>query len=134
MYKISNPHTSIISHSSNKAMRLTHRIQDNICIVELFGELILGQAYQLIPQIVALLSNTELTALVVNMQGITKFDSAGIASIITFYKEANNRQVQFAICQLGESTDISFRAVLLDEVPIYNNEQEALAAFSQENI
>ncbi|MBF0289953.1 MAG: STAS domain-containing protein [SAR324 cluster bacterium] len=107
-------------------MNLTHYIQDNVCIVGLAGELILGQAYQLIPQIRSLLADVQPKALVVNMHAVTKFDSAGIASIVTFYKDAKEQQVEFAVCQLSEESNASLRAVLLDEIPIYDTEQDAL--------
>ncbi|MBF0287993.1 MAG: STAS domain-containing protein [SAR324 cluster bacterium] len=108
-------------------MILSHRIENNICIVELRNDLILDKVYELPSEISAILNKVTPAALVINLKHVTHIDSAGWGALITLSKKTKLPK-GVAICQFSNDIlGIPFQAKFSKIIPTFQTEQEAIA-------
>ncbi len=111
-------------------MELTHRIENDIHIMSIEGEMVWNKIQEITIDTNKLLEDTNLKALLVNLEKVTKIDSFGTTMLITFFKVSNEKQIPFALCHLSNNVyDVIQLAQLHKLLTIYEKEQEALASF-----
>ncbi|MBF0287601.1 MAG: STAS domain-containing protein [SAR324 cluster bacterium] len=108
-------------------MELIYRMENNICVVELEGELTLDKAYEFNNRIKFLTDEKNPKALLINMQDLIHMDSAGFGALATIYKTMKSQAKQLGVCQLNPHMKATFQITKLGElISIYDTEQEAL--------
>ncbi|MBF0288978.1 MAG: STAS domain-containing protein [SAR324 cluster bacterium] len=112
-------------------LTLTHRIEDNVCLVSLAGKLILGEERGFTEYLNRLLDSCQYKGIVLNFKGLQVIDSAGLGSIIWFMKKIKNQQKGFSLCQLSDQVSNTFKLTQLDQMlPIHDTEADALSSFA----
>lgn len=107
-------------------MILTHRIENNVCIIDIEGEIVFdNDPGQLLLYVTDMLQ-TGFAGVVVNLKQVTSIDSSGVASLVSVFRNLETRQLSFAICQLGNNLEIIKLAGLYGKLPIFEAEQAAL--------
>ncbi|MBF0287694.1 MAG: STAS domain-containing protein [SAR324 cluster bacterium] len=111
-------------------MKLTHCIKSKIIIIHPMGELVINHTRPFKSYITALLNDHQPLALIINCKDIECVDSAGIGAMLSISKETKMRNIGFACFQMHDNLYGVFDAVgLIQMIPIYRTEEEALAFF-----
>ncbi len=116
-------------------MKLSHRVENNICITTIEGKFTGSEVRQLSPYInTILIENQHLKALVLNFNQTTDIDSAGVGAIIITSKILAKKEMKSVLCQLGNKMRGTFEVANLDKIfPIFDTEEAALVFLNQEN-
>ncbi len=111
-------------------MKLSHRIENTVCIVTTEGDFTKDQSQQLLSYAIGLLNTISPHALIVNMKETTKIDTSGLGVITALSKSAQKKQIGFGICQLTKPIYEVFDKTLFKKtVSIYDTEEIALASY-----
>ncbi|MBF0277757.1 MAG: STAS domain-containing protein [SAR324 cluster bacterium] len=117
-------------------MKISHRHENQICIVSLEGGLIQKEVGDLKNYMLPLLEDKHTKTLVLNMKRIKDIDSAGIGMLVSIYKNIQKRQQEgpdesqlvMVLCGLNQKCRKIFSMVQIDKImKIYETEEEVLA-------
>ncbi|MBF0289235.1 MAG: anti-sigma factor antagonist [SAR324 cluster bacterium] len=109
-------------------MGLSQRIENDICIVSITGELNITQAKEVRLYVNTLLDGKKFRALIMNLKEITAIDSTGLGVILLTYGRLTKNNIQFVICQPDRNVSRIFNDVYVNRIiPIFNTEEDALA-------
>ncbi len=109
-------------------MKLSHRLEGDICVVHIDGELIREQAPEFQLYLIELLKTDHLKGLVIDMSEAIAIDSAGIGAFKAIFQEAENIKIGLAFCQLGGAVLDIIKITSVDVlIPAYTTETEAMA-------
>ncbi len=112
-------------------MDLSHRISQNVCIVDIKGDIVGLELPALQYYINTLLDIANLKAILLNMVDVSLIDGAGITNIIIAYSDITRRQINFAVCQPSGYTKLMLEITSFREIiPVYETEQEAIQHLS----
>ncbi len=108
-------------------MILSYRVQDNICIVKIQGELINEGGRELESYVFDLLTEYSVEALAINFQQTDNVDSSGLGALVNIYKKVQTNQMKLVFCQSTNYIFEILRSARLDKlIPVYATEEEAL--------
>ncbi len=106
-------------------MNLAYRIEDEICIIDLDGELIIEQIQKFKPYTTKLMSNSK--AIILNLNRVSLIDSAGIGAVMWTAKIAKQKKLEFAVCHTPDILGDIFRSMGLYEMfSIFDTETKAV--------
>ncbi len=108
-------------------MKLRHREENNICIIEIEGEITFGHTSEIGPFFL-LLTNIDYEGFIINLNKVDYVDTTGLGFLCSFYKRGQQQQTRVTLCQINEEIRWIFKNHL---VPIYETEVEALASFKE---
>lgn len=112
-------------------MSLSYRTVNQICIIDVEGELTASLANKLTPYCLQTLEKTKAAALVINLEKTSCINSAGIGTFMMLLKRA---PVDLALCQLNTSVYGTLKLVNLNKkIQIFTTEEEA-CSFFEENL
>ncbi|MBF0287165.1 MAG: anti-sigma factor antagonist [SAR324 cluster bacterium] len=110
-------------------MKVEHRVEKNVCVIKLQGDIALGADVEVQKYIKPLLEDKNLIGVVVNMREVETIDSSGIGLTISLYKQLKETQVKFILCQLREYVLEAYTLTGLNSVlTILPTEEEAIAS------
>ncbi len=108
-------------------LKITHQIEDNICILRIEGQLISESVDDLKQYTDELLENKGFHALLVNFENTEWVDSHGIGVFIEIFKKFQQDQLGLALSNLNDSLSELFGMTFLDTfISIYSNQEEAM--------
>ncbi len=113
-------------------MKLTHSVIDQLVIVSIIGEMVGNDVLSFKTDIMALMEHEDCQAILINLKQMTIIDSYGFGSIVSFYKEASEKQIIFAICHLDKSTSEFFEYLEDPTLAIYDTETDAIEYIEEE--
>jgi len=113
-------------------MKLHHRIEQNICILAIEGDLSSKNMNEIEPYLAPFLQETKSVGIIINFENIPFVDSSGVGLILSVYKTLQAQESRLVLCQLNEENKKIFEMTRLDNIlPIYATEQKAVTSFSK---
>ncbi len=110
-------------------MELTHHMKDNICILQITGEMFGGDIQVFRSYFAKLLQEELPSAFIVDLRESTIIYSTGIGVIMELFQETQKRQMGFAISQPAALTNKIFEKLKLDKIlSIFDTEEEAISS------
>ncbi len=123
---------------------ITHRIENNICVVKITRKFVSPEIPELVNYIKHLLQEKTIRGLLINLKGDILIDSVLIEFLITPLKECHTRQIKYALCEINtDFTQISqiFQNLKSDHylksdhfLGIFETEADALKSFEERNL
>jgi len=115
-------------------MRLKESVEDEASILAMEGEIDLHYA----PVLRALLQGKvreQCPALVVDLTNVDFIDSAGLAAIVEYFRDASRYDGVLCLTGMNENLRTVFEIVRLDRViPVFATNAEAIAALREGNV
>ncbi len=110
-------------------MEITHRIENEILICKLTGDMIWENLHTVGRRIIALGKDADYRAVVLDLEEVAYIDSSGIGFLVELYKIVYAKKSKFAIWGMSRQNYDRLVMLRLDKViDTFNTEQEALAA------
>lgn len=111
-------------------MQLTHRIENNIYVLLLAGEIKEGVRQQIEKYVGNSFQDPLLRGVVFNLEGVPKANSAGVGAIMEIFNVLQEQQKPLVLCHLNGNLSKIFITTLLGKIiPSYETEREALTSF-----
>jgi anti-sigma B factor antagonist len=108
-------------------MRLKESIEEGVAVLAMEGEVDLHYA----PVLRSLLQakiKARCPTLIIDLSGVTFIDSAGLAAIVEYFRDAADHQGVVCLTGLDHNLRMTFEIVRLDQViPIFRTKTEAIA-------
>lgn len=112
-------------------MEISHRIEKNICIVDIIGNLSVESVSLIKEYVKSIVDKKNIEKVLFNMKDITLLDSYGIGIIVGIFKTFQQNQVKFFLCNLSENNYEVFKMVYLDKIlTVFESEEEAVSMIS----
>ncbi len=109
-------------------MKLTHRMEDKICMVTFMGNLALDSIDEVKEYVRPLLEDSKIHGFVFNCEKVNLIDSNGVGFIISTFKTVQSRHLKFIVCHLSKKNIDIFRMLSLDKIMVISpTEEEALS-------
>lgn len=109
-------------------MKIEHRVEKNVCIIKLKGDLSLGADAEVQKYIRPLLHDKNLVGFIINLKDVDTIDSSGIGLTIALFKQLKESQMPLILCQLKEYVLEAYTLTGLNSVlTICSTEKEALS-------
>ncbi|MBF0278019.1 MAG: STAS domain-containing protein [SAR324 cluster bacterium] len=107
------------------------RLENNICLINLEGEVNQKSIEQIIAIADEMRKEIELRGVIINFKEMNYIDSIGIGMLMQLFKDFQSWQVKLAFCHLSDSLCEYFSMSFIDTViSIHSTEEEALASFA----
>lgn len=112
-------------------MELKLRKTQEIYIIDISGELDLYNTNQL-TELFGKLTDRGVSQIIINMEGVSYLDSSGVGSLITIYHRVQQKNLEFAICNVaGTALKVMELTRLTTYFPIKGSCEEAIQALSR---
>jgi anti-anti-sigma factor len=110
-------------------MVFNHRVDKNICVVSIEGNIALDGVNEAKEYLRPLLENQEIKGLLINFSQVNFIDSSGIGLIVSLFKTLQQREAKFALSNLSKKNEEIFTITRLNKIlDIYPSEAEAMSA------
>lgn len=107
-------------------MDFKHVIEDEICILNLSGELISRNIMQLENYLRPMCDQPDFKGMIIDFSDVAFVDSSGIGLLVTQYKFLERRNLAFGICCLNSENRELFHITRMDQVVrLFETLQEA---------
>jgi anti-sigma B factor antagonist len=111
-------------------MKATSRNVDGVEIISLSGKITIGSGDSQLREVITNAMNEGKTKLLLDMSGVTVIDSSGIGELVGSYTTVTNRGGKMKLLHLpAKLNELLHVTQLITVFEVYDNEQEALAAF-----
>ncbi|MBF0286832.1 MAG: STAS domain-containing protein [SAR324 cluster bacterium] len=108
-------------------MPITHKIENNICVVSIEGDFNLYSATETINHTKTMAEDEQIQGMILNLKKVRHLDSEGIGIIASLAKQFLGRQKKFTLCEFGwEIANLLTISGLDKVIPFYFSEEEAL--------
>jgi len=115
---------------TNVALKMTNREVDGVSVVALDGRIVLGEESNALREKVKSLLAEGRKKVVLNMDGVTFIDSAGLGTLVAAHHSAKSQGASLRLCHLGSKfQEVLQITKLLTVFDVYNTEAEAVASF-----
>ncbi|MBF0287996.1 MAG: STAS domain-containing protein [SAR324 cluster bacterium] len=112
-------------------MELSHRIENNICIISVKGEIDSRETLEFKSYISSLMNEPDQKGIVLNCEKMPYIDSSGIGVFISLLQEAKKKDIGFVMCGFDDTVKVLFEAMGLDRIMNnYPTEEEAIESFN----
>ncbi len=112
-------------------MKLSYYIKEDICSITIEERLILDRIAEFKQQTETILNEERPKGIVLHMNKTEKIDSAGIGAVVHLFRQTQQLQIPFCICQPNEYITDRLEMTRVDRtIPVYQTEQEAFAHFT----
>ncbi|MBF0288438.1 MAG: STAS domain-containing protein [SAR324 cluster bacterium] len=116
--------------SVKRGLQITHRIENDVHIVSIGGELVQETTNEFRGYLDTFLDNEHFKGIILNLKNTSQVNSAGLGNIIAAQKKLQKTNKHLNICCLNKNISRIFSIGLLTEViSIYPDEAEALSSF-----
>ena len=113
-------------------MNISHRFNNNICIVEPIGNIFLAESPEFLKYMESVLASTSVQGMVIDLKQVETIDSTGIGAILSIRKQLATLEAQCVLCTLQPRVyEVFVFTKLLDCVTAYDTVDEALGSFAQ---
>jgi anti-sigma B factor antagonist len=114
------------------ALYMTHGRVEGVVVVWLVGRIVLGKETGALRKNVKVLFEEGYKKLVLNMDGVTFIDSAGLGALVALYYNANSCGASLRLCHLGSKfKDLLYITRLYTIFEISDTQADALRSFSE---
>lgn len=114
------------------ALKITSREVDGVTVLALDGRIVLGEESNALREKVKTLVAEGKKKIVLNMDGITFIDSAGLGTLVAAHHSAKGQGASLRLCHLGTKfQEVLQITKLMTIFDVYNTEAEAVASFSK---
>ena len=112
-------------------MQITQRTVGDVAIVDVKGRLVLGDGDDTFIHTVNRLVQAGMTKVLLNLDGMTYIDSAGLGVLVSKYITLRNRGGNLKVCNLrARGFEVLTVTRLLTVFESFDSETEAIASFS----
>ncbi len=112
-------------------MKITHRIQKDICIVSINGKITAEEELKVRTYIFGLLHIYKHKTVVIDFEKTSDMNSIGIEAIMLLHRKFQQERIKLAACQLNRHISRIFEITRLDHmIPVFRTEACALASLS----
>jgi anti-sigma B factor antagonist len=102
----------------------------NVAVVDLTGKITIGEGDVVLREEVNKLLESDAKAILLNLNGVTYMDSAGIGELVACYKRAAETGAKLKLLNpSGRVSDLLSLTKLQQVFDIYNDEKDALVSF-----
>ena len=109
-------------------MQLSHRTENNICILSIEGNIALDGVSDVKSYIKPFLDDQAVQGVVINFEKVNFIDSSGIGLIVSVFKNLQQRGAKLTLCQLSHKNQEIFNMTRLDKIlKICESEEDAIA-------
>jgi anti-sigma B factor antagonist len=117
---------------STVALKMTSREVDGVIVIALNGRIVLGEESNALREKAKALVAEGKKKVVLNMDGITFIDSAGLGTLVAAHHSAKGQGASLRLCHLGTKfQEVLQITKLMTIFDVYNTEAEAVASFSK---
>ncbi|MGK5090995.1 STAS domain-containing protein [Deltaproteobacteria bacterium TL4] len=110
-------------------MQLNHRIENNVCILSVEGNIALDGVSDVKSYLKPFLNDGAVKGVVINFEHVNFIDSSGIGLIVSVFKTLQQREAKLALCKLSQKNQEIFNMTRLDKIlSIFSSEKDALAS------
>lgn len=110
------------------AMEFEHRIEHNIVITPIQGELVQGAVADFRKYVNECMEAKYFKGFIFNLNGLTHIDSYGVGELMGLANELQKRRQKMVLCELNSHFMKLFQMIALNEViKIFRTEKDALA-------
>lgn len=114
------------------ALKMTSREVDGVTVVALDGRIVLGEESNALREKIKSMVAEGKKKVVLNMDGITFIDSAGLGTLVAAHHSAKAQGASLRLCHLGTKfQEVLQITKLMTIFDVYNTEAEAVASFSK---
>jgi len=114
------------------ALKMTSREVDGVTVVALDGRIVLGEESNALREKIKSLVAEGKKKVVLNMDGVTFIDSAGLGTLVAAHHSAKAQGASLRLCHLGTKfQEVLQITKLMTIFDVYNTEAEAVASFSK---
>ena len=114
------------------ALKLTNRDVDGVTVVALDGRIVLGEETGALRETVKKLVAQGKKKLVLNVNGVTMIDSAGLGALVAAYSSAKSGGASLRLCDLGAHFNELLQITKLVTVfDVHKTEADAVRSFAQ---
>ncbi|MBF0286967.1 MAG: STAS domain-containing protein [SAR324 cluster bacterium] len=108
-------------------MELSHRLEKDICIIDILGKLTDDQSSKFNAYVTRLLDEIKPNILLLNVENLDIIDSPGLGSIIRLNNKALEKQIEFAVCESSKRIQFILESAHMDKlIKTYKTEKRAL--------
>ena len=102
----------------------------NVAVVDLTGKITIGEGDVVLREEVNKLLESDTKSILLNLNGVTYMDSAGIGELVACYKRAAETGAKLKLLNpSGRVSDLLSLTKLQQVFDIYNDEKDALVSF-----
>ncbi|MDH4224117.1 MAG: STAS domain-containing protein [Deltaproteobacteria bacterium] len=113
-------------------MVLTHRMENNICVVSIEGNIALDGVNEAKTYLKPHLEDTAIKGILFNFEKVNFIDSSGIGLIVSIYKTMQQRDSRFGLCNLSKKNEEIFTITRLNKIlDIFPSVQEGISSMSK---
>lgn len=118
--------------SGQLALYITHGKVKDVAVLWLVGRIVLGKETNALREKAKSLFDEGYKKLVLNMDGVTLIDSAGLGALVALYYSANSCGASLRLCHLGSKfKDVLYITRLYTIFEISDTQADALRSFSE---
>ena len=111
-------------------MRVTTRQKGDVTIVDLNGKITIGAGDIALRNAVQQAIDSGSKNVLINLHEVSTIDSSGVVELVSAYTTATNRGIRLKLVNLPDKVaDILTITQLITVFDVYDNEEEAIAAF-----
>jgi anti-sigma B factor antagonist len=112
---------------------LTHGRVEDVAVVWLVGRIVLGKETSALREKVKGLFEEGYKKLILNLDGVTFVDSAGLGALVALQYSANSRGASLRLCHLGSKfRDLLYITRLSTIFEVSDTQADALRSFSEQ--
>ncbi|MBF0350665.1 MAG: STAS domain-containing protein [SAR324 cluster bacterium] len=109
-------------------MQLNHRVEKNICILSVEGNIALDGVSDVKSYLKPFLDDDSIKGIVINFEGVNFIDSSGIGLIVSVFKNLQQRGAKLTLCKLSQKNQEIFNMTRLDKIlSIHETEAQAIS-------
>ncbi len=113
-------------------MELSHRIENNICIISINGQITKDESPNIQEKLLSIVEQENYRGNIINLENVPTIDSSGIGVIVSIFRACQTHDVKLLLCRLNQKVTSVFELIELDKIiPIYPTEKKALASFKE---
>ncbi len=119
-------------------MTIDYRLEDNIGILSITGDLALDVEQKIISnelnkawnKLIKSIETKDVYGVIFNLEGVSGITSLGMGWLIRVYTHLQKQQIDLVFCNMSDDITDLLASAQLDRVcPFYQTEEEALASF-----
>lgn len=115
------------------SLKLETRERQDTLIVDLYGQLILGDATSRLRELMRQINESGCRRILINMEGLHKIDSSGMGELISAYTTAVKSGGEVKLVNLtSRISDLMKLTKLCTVFDVFEDEDQALDSFSEE--
>jgi len=112
-------------------MIFSHRVEDNICLVSIEGNIALDGVNEAKAFLKPHIEDPAIKGIVINFEKVNFIDSSGIGLIVSIFKTMQQKEGKFAITNLSQKNEEIFSITRLNKIlDIFPTEGEAISSLA----